>query len=209
MAKQKTEIEKIILAREYVIPLRKEWLKVPKYKRAKKAIKAIKQFIARHMKVPERDVKQVKINKWLNQEIWFRGIKRPPAKIKVKAIKYEDKVTVELAEIPEKIKYKIEREKKKLTESEKKKEAKKSEGKKKAEEKSGEEKGKEELEKKVEEGGERPAEEAKEEKKKEEAKEKIEAVKEAGMKQAEKQARMKKHETTGKKVQIQRKALKK
>ena len=44
MAEEKT------LERTYNVPLRKEFLKVPKYKRAKKAVKALKQFLAKHMK---------------------------------------------------------------------------------------------------------------------------------------------------------------
>lgn len=91
--------------REYVIPLRKEWRRVANYRRAGRAAKFIKQFIAKHMKVPERDVSKVKLDTWLNQEIWFRGRKKPPAKLKVKAIKEGDIVRVELAELPEFVKF--------------------------------------------------------------------------------------------------------
>ncbi len=102
----------VVLEREYTVGLRRAWLVVPRYKRAKKAVKALKEFIARHMKVENRDVTKVKIDKWLNNEIWFRGARKPPAKIKVKARKYADgTVYVELAEMPEKIKYAREREK--------------------------------------------------------------------------------------------------
>src|SRR3989338_4675211 len=111
MAEEKSDI---VLEREYVIPLRRKWLKVPKYKRANKAIKSIKEFLARHMRVEERDLRKVKINKFLNQEIWFRGIKKPPARIKVKVKKLKNgDVYAELAEIPEKIKWDIERDKRK------------------------------------------------------------------------------------------------
>jgi large subunit ribosomal protein L31e len=83
--------------RQYVIPLRKEWLKVPKYKRAKKAGKAIKEFLARHFRV---EMKDVRVGRWLNEEIWARGIKKPPHKIKIKASK-DDKglVWAELLEL--------------------------------------------------------------------------------------------------------------
>ena len=97
MAEQKTQQ----LVREYIIPLRNEWRKVANYRRAGRAIKEIKKFIARHMKVPERDVSKVKLDSFLNQEIWFRGRMKPPAKIKVRAIKEGDIVKVELAELPE------------------------------------------------------------------------------------------------------------
>ena len=39
----------IVLERTYNVPLRKEWLKVPKYKRAKKAVTALRQFLVKHM----------------------------------------------------------------------------------------------------------------------------------------------------------------
>jgi len=113
--KQETKTEKI--EREYVIPLRAEWKKVPRYKRAAKAIKAIKEFLARHMKVYDRDLKKIKIDSYLNEFVWFRGIKKPPARIKVRAIKEEDIVKVELAELPDKLKFKKAREEKKEKEA--------------------------------------------------------------------------------------------
>ena len=121
---EKKEESKKILEREYIVPLRQGWLKVPKYKRANKAVKTLKEFLARHMKVEERDLRKIKIDKWLNNEIWFRGIKKPPAKIKVKASKIDGVVKVELAEIPEKIKWKIQKEEKAKKETAKVKKAK-------------------------------------------------------------------------------------
>jgi len=97
---KKTE-SKIELEREYIIPLKRSVLKVPKYKRAKKAIKTIKEFLAKHMKVENRDLKKVKIDKYLNNEVWFRGIKKPANKIKVKVVKKDGIVYAELAEMPE------------------------------------------------------------------------------------------------------------
>ena len=52
MAKKEAE-PKVTLERTYIIPLRREWLKVPEYKRTNKAVKAIRQFIVRHMKIYE------------------------------------------------------------------------------------------------------------------------------------------------------------
>lgn len=105
MADKKIET-KVELEREYVIPLRNEWRKGANYERAGKAIKVIKKFIARHMKVPEHDVTKVKLDQWLNQEVWFRGKKKPPARIKVKATKDSTGiVNVELAELPEFVKF--------------------------------------------------------------------------------------------------------
>ena len=73
--KTKEKTDKILVEREYMVPLRKEWLKVPKYKRANKATKALKQFIAQHMKVYDRDLREVKVEVLLNNEIRFRGMK--------------------------------------------------------------------------------------------------------------------------------------
>src|SRR3989338_1558877 len=110
MAETKTDK----IEREYVIHLRKEWMKVPRYKRVNKSVKAVKEFIARHMKVYDRDLKKIKIDRYLNEELWFRGIKKPPHKIKVKAVREGEIVKVELAEMPEKLKFKKLKEEKKL-----------------------------------------------------------------------------------------------
>ena len=100
MAETKSNLE-----REYIIPLRREYMKVPRYERTGKAIKAIKKFIAKHMKVPERDIDKVKIDKYFNNEIWSRGRKSPPAKIRVKARKEGDIIKVDFVEIPEYVKF--------------------------------------------------------------------------------------------------------
>ena len=81
--------------KQFTIPLRKEFSKAPSYKRSEKAIKAIREFIERHMKTDE-----VKIGKYLNLKIFERGRKNPPPRIKVKAIKEEKFVRVELLEFP-------------------------------------------------------------------------------------------------------------
>jgi len=111
MAKKKTEpIEKI--EREYIIPLRKKWVKVPRYQRANKAVKAIKEFLARHMKVRDRDLNKIKLDKYLNEFVWIRGIRKPPIKVKIKAVKEGDVIKAELSELPEKLKFKKVREEK-------------------------------------------------------------------------------------------------
>lgn len=119
MADKKQE-PKQLFEREYIVPLRKGWLKVPKYKRATKAVKTLKQFMARHMKVYDRDLKKVKIDIILNNEIRFRGMKKPPAKIKVRARKFDDGIVkVELVNIPKHIEFARLREKKNLEKTEK------------------------------------------------------------------------------------------
>ncbi|MEK6852701.1 MAG: 50S ribosomal protein L31e [Nanoarchaeota archaeon] len=136
------------LERIYTIPLRREIEKVPRYKRATKAVKAIREFLVRHMRVYDRDLKKVRIERWLNMHIWERGIKNPPTKIRVKAVKDGDIVRVELAELPKKA-LKEEKKKKKLEEKRSKSEKKKEE--KQEEVKEGTEEVKETKEKKLEE----------------------------------------------------------
>ncbi len=117
MAKQ---IErKPLLEREYVVPLRREWLKVQEYKRATKAVKTLRKFIAKHMKLYDSDLRKVKIDPVLNNELRFRGIKKPPAKIKVRAIKYVDYIEVKLVDIPKKIEFELLRKERKKSELEK------------------------------------------------------------------------------------------
>lgn len=79
--------------KQYVIPLRKELNKVACYKKTKRAIGEIRKYIIKHMKVED-----VKIGKNLNYKIWEHGIKNPPHKVKVKAIKEDNYARVELPE---------------------------------------------------------------------------------------------------------------
>jgi ribosomal protein L31E len=110
-SKTKKETKKE-LEREYIVPLKKGSLNVPRYKRAKKAVKTLKEFIAQHMQIRDRDLRKVKLDINLNNELWFRGIKKPYNKIKVKAKKVGDIVYVELAEIPKTVGYKIKKQEK-------------------------------------------------------------------------------------------------
>ena len=87
MAK-KEEAAKIVLERNYNIPLRRQTLKVPPFRKAEKAVKTVKEFISKHMKS-----KDVKIGRYLNLNIWRHGIKNPPHIVKVTASK-NDKGTV-------------------------------------------------------------------------------------------------------------------
>jgi large subunit ribosomal protein L31e len=96
MAKKKEEKPKVTIERVYNIPLRKEFQKAPKYKRAKKAANALRSFLVKHMKS-----ENVKIGKYLNLELWKHGIKNPPHHVKVNAVKYDDgKVVAELVGAP-------------------------------------------------------------------------------------------------------------
>jgi len=176
MAKKKTEPKKPELEREYIIPLREKCRPVPRYRKTPKAIKTIKEFLARHMKIRDRDLKKIKLDSYLNNDVWIRGIKNTTHKIKVKAIKEGDIVKVELAEMSKKLIAKKAREEKREAAAEQTK-------KKKVVEKPKE---------KPEEGGEEK------EEKKEEEKEKKASVVEAGAKMEKAAAKQMKHQVGGK-----------
>lgn len=76
------------LIRTYVVPLRREWAKSPRYKRSPKAIRGLVEFMQRHMKSED-----VRVTPQLNHAIWLHGIKNPPPRIKVDA-KKDDKGVV-------------------------------------------------------------------------------------------------------------------
>ena len=99
----KKDVKKEILERAYIIPLRKKCRVVPQYKKTNKAVKTVKEFLAKHMKVENRDLNKVKLDEYLNNFLWAKGIKTPPAKVKVKAIKEEGIVRVELLDMPIKL----------------------------------------------------------------------------------------------------------
>ncbi len=94
-----------LLEREYTIPLRRVWVKAAEYERGRKAIIAIKQFIAKHMKVVDRDISKVKLDVYLNNEIWFRGRRHPPSKVKVRARKEGEIVKVDFVDTPEHVRF--------------------------------------------------------------------------------------------------------
>lgn len=73
--------EEIIDERIYTIPLSKA-RHGPRNKRAKKAVRFLREFMERHFK-PESLV----ISQEVNEAIWARGIQKPPRKIKVRATK--------------------------------------------------------------------------------------------------------------------------
>lgn len=86
----KTEVEEgpeidedieIVDEKFYTINLRDVW-KGPRIKRAPKAVRLVRDFVKRRMKVDD-----VKISNAVNQEIWKRSIKKPPRKIKIRAVK--------------------------------------------------------------------------------------------------------------------------
>ncbi len=116
----KTENKKSInIEKEYTIPLREKVRAVPRYKKTNKAVRTVKEFLARHMKIYDRDLNKIKLDKYLNEYLWFRGIRKPPYQVKVKAKKDGELVKVELADLPEKLKFKKAREEKRESKAKK------------------------------------------------------------------------------------------
>jgi len=70
--------------RVYIIPLRKDFIKVARYKRAKKTVSTVRKFLSKHLKSDD-----IRLGNMLNRMLWKRGIKNPPGKIKVVANKDE------------------------------------------------------------------------------------------------------------------------
>ena len=101
---RKKEDEKdIVEERFYTIPLRKAWISTRK-KRAPRAIRIVKSFVLKHMKVRteaegEEEPEKLVIDNEVNEKLWSRGIEKPPRKIRVRVVKdKEGVVTVLLAE---------------------------------------------------------------------------------------------------------------
>ena len=94
----------------YTIRLMKAKM-APRTKRAKKAIKIIKEYLARHTKA-----ENIKIDSSLNEAVWDRGLKKIPSKIRVKAVKREEEIWAYTPEAEIKIEEKEEKKKKKAEE---------------------------------------------------------------------------------------------
>ena|SRR3989338_7099503 len=107
------------LEREYTISLKEKVRSVPRYKKTNKAVRTVKEFLVRHMKIYDGDLNKIKIDKYLNEYLWFRGIRNPPRKVKVKARKEGEFVKVELVDLPEKLKFKKIREEKREAQAKK------------------------------------------------------------------------------------------
>jgi large subunit ribosomal protein L31e len=75
--------EKII-----TVNLRKELTKVPRWTRAKRASKFLKEILAKQV-----ETENLKIDKILNEKIWNRSSENPPAKIRIKIVKIDDKTS--------------------------------------------------------------------------------------------------------------------
>jgi large subunit ribosomal protein L31e len=74
--------------RIYTIPLRTAKT-VPRTQRAERAVTFIRKFASRHMKA---DADKIWIDNPVNEVVWARSMQKPPPRIRVKMIKFEDGV---------------------------------------------------------------------------------------------------------------------
>ena len=100
------EEEEIVEEKFFTVPLGKAWITPPR-RRAPRAMRMLKSFITKHMKLESRketeeeeeEVSRLIISNEVNLRMWSRGIEKPPRKIRVRAAKdKEGNVTVYLAE---------------------------------------------------------------------------------------------------------------
>ncbi len=74
--------------RVVTVPLGECW-NLPRTKRVPGAVRLIKDFVTRHMHAKEEDVW---IDPKVNELLWSRGIQKPPRRITVRVIKFEDEL---------------------------------------------------------------------------------------------------------------------
>jgi ribosomal protein L31E len=117
-----------MIERTYNVPLRAGFRNTARYKKTKKAVTTLREFLQQHMKSDK-----ILIGRNLNKFLWKDGIKNPPHHVKVTVIK-EDDGTVKAELLGFKYEHLTKAEKDKATEkkekAEKKKEEKKTETKK-------------------------------------------------------------------------------
>ena len=80
-AEEEGEEIEVVEERIYTIPLRKVW-GPPRGKRTPRAMRLLRAFVTRHMKA-----ENVEISNEVNEELWARGIRKPPREIKVRLVK--------------------------------------------------------------------------------------------------------------------------
>jgi large subunit ribosomal protein L31e len=103
---EEAEEEEIVEEQTYTIPLSRAWI-MPPNKRTPRAMRILKSFIVKNMKLEEKqkheegeeeELKRLIISNEVNERIWSRSIEKPPRKLRVRAAKDKDgNVTVYLA----------------------------------------------------------------------------------------------------------------
>jgi len=93
--------EEIVEERIYTIPLGRAWI-APRKKRTPRAVRIVKSFIQKHMKIEERTATaeeegeggKVVISDEVNKKLWSRGIEKPPRNIRVRAVKDKEGIVI-------------------------------------------------------------------------------------------------------------------
>ena len=80
-AEGEEEIE-VVEEKVYTISLRHVYAVTPRGRRAPRAVRDVRNYVARHMKSEE-----VAVSNEINSAIWSRSINKPPRKITVRAVK--------------------------------------------------------------------------------------------------------------------------
>jgi large subunit ribosomal protein L31e len=76
------------------INLRKNILKVAKWRRGKCYSKIFQELVKNQLKTDK-----IKVDKKVNERIWRKGIENPPTKLRIKSVKQNDGITrIELME---------------------------------------------------------------------------------------------------------------
>ena len=75
--------------RTYTISFYPRMNTIPRSKRAQKAMTILREFIVKHMKVKDEEIW---ISQEVNEEIFSRGMEKPPRKISIRAEKEDDGV---------------------------------------------------------------------------------------------------------------------
>lgn len=131
----------MVIERNYNVPLRKGFRNKVMYRKTKKAVTTLREFLKQHMKSD-----RILIGKNLNEFLWKHGIKNPPHHVKITALK-EDDGTVKAELLGFKYEHMTKAEKDKISEKKEKAEKKKKEEKKKIEDTVEEETSKEKVSK--------------------------------------------------------------
>ncbi len=79
----------IVVERIYSLRLKHKMKKYPRWLRSKKAMKYIRKFLAKHMKTEEE---KIKLDSSINEKVWERGAQKPPSKIRIRVVKFDDGV---------------------------------------------------------------------------------------------------------------------
>ncbi|WP_128476844.1 50S ribosomal protein L31e [Halorussus pelagicus] len=72
--------------RVITVPLR-DAKAAAKHERADKAMTLVRDHLAQHFKV---DDDEVRLDPSINEEVWSRGRKKPPSKLRVRAARFEE-----------------------------------------------------------------------------------------------------------------------